>query len=91
MGNKHSKKTLKRWEKQKVKRQLEADRCAEIAAESRLAGNVPTYDEIMAARTGSCGWKRETLAMWGLDWPPPKGWIDSLVRAREILDAASWR
>ena len=33
-----------------------------------------TEDEIMARRTKNGGWTRETLAEWGVPWPPPKGW-----------------
>ncbi|NKS00469.1 hypothetical protein GTA09_21515 [Rhodococcus hoagii] len=34
----------------------------------------PTEAEIEAARTPAGGWTRETLAAWGVPWPPPKGW-----------------
>lgn len=38
-----------------------------------------TENEIMNARTPAGGWTRETLAQWGVPWPPPKGWRTALV------------
>ena len=38
-----------------------------------------TEDEIMARRTTNGGWTRETLAEWGVPWPPPKGWKRALI------------
>jgi hypothetical protein len=38
-----------------------------------------TEDDISAARTSAGGWTRETLAQWGVPWPPPKGWRRVLV------------
>lgn len=38
----------------------------------------PTKEEIEAARTPNGGWTRETLAQWGVPWPPPKGWKKEL-------------
>jgi hypothetical protein len=35
---------------------------------------MPTDEEIMAARSAAGGWTRETLASWGVPWPPPAGW-----------------
>ena len=35
--------------------------------------------EIEAARTSAGGWTRETLAGWGVPWPPPKGWKQKLL------------
>jgi hypothetical protein len=43
----------------------------------------PTEAEIIAARTNAGGWTRETLARWGVPWPPPKGWRRALV-ARDV-------
>jgi hypothetical protein len=37
-----------------------------------------TREEIMAKKTPAGGWTKETLAQWGVSWPPPKGWIDLL-------------
>lgn len=39
-----------------------------------------TADEIEAAKSPKGGWKRETLAQWGVPWPPPKGWKDALIK-----------
>jgi hypothetical protein len=40
---------------------------------------VPSPAEVAAARTPQGGWARETLAKWGVSWPPPKGWRSRLV------------
>jgi len=34
---------------------------------------MPTDEEIMAARSAAGGWTLETLASWGVPWPPPAG------------------
>lgn len=39
----------------------------------------PTEADIEAARTPRGGWTRETLAGWGVPWPPPKGWRKALL------------
>lgn len=38
-----------------------------------------TAEQIEAAKTSSGGWTRETLAAWGVPWPPPKGWKARLL------------
>jgi hypothetical protein len=38
----------------------------------------PSPAEIEAARTPAGGWSKETLAGWGVSWPPPKGWKKAL-------------
>lgn len=53
----------------------------------------PSPEEIDAARTAAGGWTRETLAGWGVPWPPPKGWRARLIERWEgahdsIADAA---
>lgn len=40
---------------------------------------IPTADEIEAARTPAGGWTKETLAAWGVEWPPQKGWKAELL------------
>lgn len=35
---------------------------------------------IMLAMTEDGGFTRETLAGWGVPWPPPKGWKRALIR-----------
>ena len=39
----------------------------------------PTEQEIEAAKTPRGGWTKETLAAWGVSWPPPRGWKQRLV------------
>ena len=39
----------------------------------------PTKEEIEEKRTEAGGWTRETLAAWGVSWPPPKGWKKNLL------------
>ncbi|MFF2516575.1 hypothetical protein [Streptomyces sp. NPDC058086] len=41
--------------------------------------DLPSPEEIEAARTPAGGWKRDQLAAWGVSWPPPKGWKDELT------------
>ena len=38
-----------------------------------------TAEEIEAARTSRGGWTRQQLAVWGVPWPPPKGWKQRLI------------
>ncbi len=38
-----------------------------------------TIEEIDAARTAKGGFSKETLAGWGIDWPPPHGWKKALL------------
>lgn len=48
--------------------------------------------KIEAERTAAGGWKKRTLARWGVPWPPTHGWKDRLVD-RWLLDdqiAAEW-
>ena len=44
-------------------------------------------EEINAARTPRGGWTKEQLAQWGVPWPPPKGWKESLVLRHSISEA----
>lgn len=46
--------------------------------------SVPTPSEIEAARTPRGGWTRETLAGWGVPWPPPRGWLKALAGGESI-------
>ncbi|MFD7678452.1 hypothetical protein [Streptomyces sp. NPDC060187] len=41
--------------------------------------DLPSPDEVEAARTPAGGWKRDQLAAWGVPWPPPKGWKEQLA------------
>lgn len=49
----------------------------------------PSPQEIEAAKTPAGGWTKDTLAQWGVPWPPPKGWREDLIRRhrRARLDA----
>lgn len=38
-----------------------------------------TREEIESAKTPKGGFTKETLAQWGVTWPPQNGWIDQLV------------
>ncbi len=38
-----------------------------------------TTAEIEQAKTERGGWTKETLAKWGVEWPPPKGWKKALI------------
>lgn len=42
-----------------------------------------TAAAIEAARTPAGGWTRETLAGWGIAWPPQKGWKRELIARQE--------
>jgi len=47
---------------------------------------VPSPEQILEARSPAGGWTRETLAGWGISWPPPKGWkADLEARYAEII------
>ncbi|MFF4753368.1 hypothetical protein ACWD5R_41995 [Streptomyces sp. NPDC002514] len=35
--------------------------------------DLPSPEEVEAARTRVGGWKRDQLAAWGVSWPPSKG------------------
>ncbi len=41
-----------------------------------------TEKDIDAAKTAAGGWSRETLAAWGVPWPPPKGWKKALIAGK---------
>lgn len=36
-------------------------------------------EEIENGKTKKGGWDKITLAKWGVPWPPPKGWKESLI------------
>lgn len=38
-----------------------------------------TIDDIEAKKTPNGGWTKETLAEWGVPWPPVKGWKQRLL------------
>ncbi len=39
-----------------------------------------TAEEIDAKRSKAGGWTKETLAGWGISWPPPFGWRQALIK-----------
>lgn len=43
-----------------------------------------TPEEIDAKRSPRGGWTRETLAGWGIPWPPPTGWRRALIAGAPI-------
>lgn len=57
----------------------------------RPGAPTPTPEEIEAARTPAGGWTRDTLASWGVGWPPPKGWKKELERRAALLVRAGGR
>ena len=65
-----------------------------LDCQSRGWGSTPqlrtnlTEEDIEAAKTVNGGWTRETLAQWGVPWPPPKGWKKKLL-SREKLGVTS--
>jgi len=38
-----------------------------------------TWEEIDAAKSPKGGFTRKTLEQWGVPWPPPSGWRDTLA------------
>jgi hypothetical protein len=36
---------------------------------------------IESNKTPKGGWTRDTLQMWGINWPPPKGWKNDLIES----------
>lgn len=48
-----------------------------------------TLEEIEARKTENGGWTKDTLAQWGVPWPPKKGWkADLIKRSLEAEDFA---
>ncbi len=39
-----------------------------------------TLEEVMNQQTEAGGWTKETLAQWGVPWPPPKGWKAEILK-----------
>jgi len=38
-----------------------------------------TRQELEAGKTAAGGYNRRQLALWGIPWPPPKGWQKQLL------------
>jgi hypothetical protein len=51
---------------------------------------VPEEDEIVASRTPAGGWRKSTLAKWGVPWPPPRGWRKALAQMCEGGPPPRW-
>lgn len=64
----------------------ELERLKAIRSKLEIGSKRPTEAEIDAAMTPGGGWTKETLAGWGVAWPPPKGWKAALL-AKESNDA----
>jgi len=50
--------------------------------------HLPSPEEIRQRSKGDKGFTKETLASWGVQWPPPKGWRERLEqqwRERETI------
>lgn len=45
-----------------------------------------SLNEIYAARTPAGGWTKETLAKWGVPWPPKKGWKGRLIEGHHNVE-----
>jgi hypothetical protein len=43
-----------------------------------------TREEIDAKKSKNGGWTKETLASWGVPWPPPKGWRKALIAGEPV-------
>lgn len=43
-----------------------------------------TEEQIEAGKSPKGGWTKKQLASWGVQWPPPKGWREKLLRGEEI-------
>ncbi|GGV91772.1 hypothetical protein GCM10010228_82920 [Streptomyces massasporeus] len=49
------------------------------AERSHFMTELPSPEEVEAARSPKGGYSRAQLAAWGVPWPPPKGWKDELT------------
>lgn len=61
-------------------KQTLADLNARHAFHRELPIYRPTAQEIADRLSAAGGYSRETLASWGVPWPPPKGWKKALLR-----------
>lgn len=46
---------------------------------SHCMTQLPSPEEVEAARSPKGGYSKTQLAAWGVQWPPPKGWKDELT------------
>ena len=48
-------------------------------------------EEVEAARSPKGGFTRAQLAVWGVAWPPAKGWLSALTKEpRPVKPRRSW-
>ena len=43
-------------------------------------------EEIEKAKSEKGGWTKKTLSQWGVPWPPPKGWKESLITGSPLAE-----
>lgn len=46
-----------------------------------------TREEIEAGRSPKGGFTKEQLSKWGVPWPPPKGWVGTLLAGKTMQEA----
>jgi hypothetical protein len=73
-----------------IKRQEKAARrtpeqAAELAAILAVLPRL-TPEEVEAGRSPVGGFTRKQLAVWGVPWPPPAGWLQALLRGEDGSD-----
>lgn len=44
-----------------------------------------TKEEIESQMTANGGYTKATLAMWGVPFPPPKGWKRKLIEGDDVV------
>lgn len=59
-----------------------------LTMENGTATVLVTRELILQGRTGPGGWKRAQLAILGVSWPPPPGWMDEAIGRRISTDQA---
>ena len=45
-----------------------------------------TFEEIEAGRSEKGGYSKAQLALWGVPWPPPKGWREALLNGTPLAE-----
>jgi hypothetical protein len=64
---------------------LERAVCGEVTG---TPFRIVTAEEIESAKSPGGAWTRDTLAKWGVSWPPPKGWKAALLAGVPISQIA---
>ena len=49
---------------------------------------IPSPENITAAKSPKGGWTKAQLAAWGISWPPPKGWRERLNHEYRLFQQA---